>query len=82
MVVTFNIRNKIFLIFLLCFFGCTIKTEIIKEDGSIIIIKSKPNALVEYKEDGKEYKVDNRGKAGILEDIMKMWSLKYLNEEG
>ena len=60
--------------------SCTIKTEIIKEDGSMIVIKSKKDALVEYKEEGKAYKVDNRGKTGIMEDILKMWSLKYLNE--
>lgn len=77
---TFNLRSKLFLICLLFFSGCMTTTEIIKEDGSVIIIKSKPDALVEYKEEGKEYRVDNRGKAGILEDIVKMWSLKYLSE--
>ena len=73
--------NLRLLVFILMLSGCMVKTEIIKDDGSIVIIKSKPNALVEYKDGEKEYKVDNRGKAGILEDIMKMWSLKYLNEE-
>jgi hypothetical protein len=76
MVVIFNSLNKIAAVLAVLFllYGCMITTEIIKEDGSVIIIKSKPDALVEYKEGGKEYRVDNRGKAGILEDIMKIFN--------
>lgn len=73
---------KFSILFLILFLSaCMTTTKIIKDDGGVIIIKSSSDALVEYKEGGKEYKVDNRGKAGILEDVMKMWSLKYLNEE-
>ena len=47
-----------------------IETEIIKSDGEIVIIKSKSDALVKYKDKNEEVEVDNRGRVGFLEQIL------------
>lgn len=48
----------------------TVTTEIIPGDGPTIMIKSKPDALVQLKEKGRTITVDNRGRPGFIEQII------------
>lgn len=49
--------------------GCSIKTTITDPDGRIYIVKSRKNALIEYKEKDVEIKIDNRGNRGFIEQV-------------
>ncbi len=53
-----------------------IETEIIKSDGEIVIIKSKSDALVKYKDKNEEVEVDNRGRMGFFEQLLGAWAVK------
>lgn len=52
------------------------ETEIVKSDGEIIIIKSKSDALVKYKDGNEEVEVDNRGRPSFLETILGGWLIR------
>lgn len=73
----FNLLNKI-LILALVFVavGCTVKTQIIEPDGATYTIRSKADALVSMKIEGREITVDNRGKPNIFESLLGWLLLK------
>lgn len=50
--------------------SCTIKTEIIKDDGSIYIVKSKSDSMVKVEEKDMIVIVDNRGRPSFLEQLI------------
>lgn len=75
-------RGKLFVCAMMLLFlvSCAstnkIETEIIKSDGAVVIIKSKSDALVKYKDKNEEVEVDNRGRPSFLETILGGWILK------
>jgi hypothetical protein len=61
--------------------GCTATTTIMEPDGKTYQVVSQKDAIVHAKiSNGVELTVDNRGEGGIMSDIIKMWSLKWITE--
>ena len=61
--------------------GCGRTTTIIKPDGEVWEVKHSNNALVEYTNKEEKIIVDDRGRASLIEEIIKLWTLKELNKE-
>jgi hypothetical protein len=61
--------------------GCTAKTVITEPSGARYTVESQKDAIVHAKiSNGVELTVDNRGEGGIMSDIIKMWSLKWITD--
>jgi hypothetical protein len=61
--------------------GCTAKTTITQPDGQTYEVVSQKDAVVHAKlSNAVSLTVDNRGEGGIMSDIIKMWSLKWITE--
>jgi hypothetical protein len=61
--------------------GCTAKTTITQPDGKTYEVVSQKDAVVHAKlSNSVSLTVDNRGEGGIMSDIIKMWSLKWITE--
>ena len=57
--------------------GCyPIKTKIMDRDGMIFCLESVKEAVVTMKRDGVEITIDNRGRPGVLENMMGILMLK------
>lgn len=77
-------------ILILSLVGCSslemIQTTVTTPKGHVYIVDSKRDALVSLKEGESEVIVDNRGKTGVLENIMGMMLMKtdfrMSNKEG
>lgn len=68
---------KIFYFFLLALsmsgcalFDTRINTIVTMENGSIIEVKSKSDALVIFEAEGRKLTVDNRGRPGVIEQFL------------
>ncbi len=61
--------------------GCSRTTTITKPDGDVWEVKHSNNALVEYTNEEEKVIVDDRGRASLIEEIIKLWTLKELNKE-
>ena len=61
--------------------GCSRTTVITKPDGDIWMVKHSANSLISYKKGGEEVIIDNRGRASLIEEIIKLWTLKELTKE-
>ena len=68
---TFRRLLSLSLLFLLLT-GCTTKTVITMDDGSVITVDSKNDALVTVKEDNRVITVNNQGKPTLFESILTM----------
>ena len=63
--------RRLLLILLLGLSACsTVTTEIILENGPGITVKSKIDALVKLEQEGRTVTVDNRGRPGIVEQVI------------
>jgi hypothetical protein len=80
---TWLMSSHILTVFLLVFLmaGCTAKTTITQPDGQTYEVVSQKDAVVHAKlGNAVSLTVDNRGEGGIMSDIIKMWSLKFITE--
>lgn len=74
---------RIAVLLILVVVGCTAKTVITQPDGQEYVVVSQKDAVVHMKmSNSVSLTVDNRGEGGIMSDIIKMWSLKYITEDG
>ena len=71
-VVTFNLRNSLFLVIFLALSACTVKTEIMIGDEDVITIHSKTDALVTIVTGDRTITVNNQGKPTLFESIITM----------
>lgn len=70
--------------------GCAslemVKTTVTTPKGDVYTVNSKRNAVVSLKEGESEITVDNRGRTGVLENMMGMMlmktDIKVSNKEG
>ena len=78
-------RIKFLLLVLLILTSCTYKTSIMSPDGEVWEIRSKGDAMVEYVPpliaNAPTIKVDNRGKEGVIEGVLKLYMFDKLNRE-
>ena len=61
--------------------GCSRTTVITKPDGDVWKAKHSTSSLISYKKGGEEVLIDNRGRASLIEEIIKLWTLKELTKE-
>ena len=61
--------------------GCSRTTVITKPDGDVWKVKHSASSLISYKKGSEEVIIDNRGRASLIEEIIKLWTLKELNKE-
>ena len=59
-----------FLIAALLLAGCSVKTTITDPDGRMYVVKSRKNAVVDFKKDGTEIHIDNRGLHGFISELV------------
>lgn len=71
-------KTTLLIVTLFLLYGCTVKTEIIKPNGDIYIIKSKADALVVMKSGDEEFTIDNRGQPNIFQSFLS-WILVETN---
>jgi hypothetical protein len=75
-------RPLIIILLALLLAGCSFKTVIVEPDGREYTVLSQKDALVHAKlSNGVDLTVDNRGNGGIMSDIIKAWSLKWITED-
>lgn len=61
--------------------GCSRTTVLTRPDGEVWTVKHSASSLISYKNGGEEVLIDNRGRASLIEEIIKLWTLKELNKE-
>ena len=63
-------KLKLLVVVLVFVCGCTVKTQIIKPDGSVYTIHSKSDAMVTMKSKNVDITVDNRGQPNIFHSLL------------
>jgi hypothetical protein len=71
----------IVIIVLLAMAACTTKTTITEPGGAQYIVEGKSDALVTYEEAGRKVVVDNRGKRSLFEDLIGVFTLRWMRED-
>ncbi len=61
--------------------GCSRTTTITKPDGEVWTVEHSKDALVEYTKGDEKVTIDDRGRASLIEEIIKLWTLRELNKE-
>lgn len=68
------IRNTLILLLLLTLSGCVgfgnVTSTLTLPNGEKYVVNSKPDALVEFEQKGRKVTVDNRGRPGLIEQIL------------
>jgi hypothetical protein len=89
-VLTLNVRMRrkmkdktiVFLmVFCLAVMSCAVKTTITEPSGEQFVVESKSDGFVTYEEAGRKVIVDNRGKRSLLEDLMGIFTLRFMRED-
>ena len=75
------LRTVYAVMLVLMIFACSQTTTIKKPDGSTYEVIHSRDAIVEFTDGEERVKVDDRGREGIFESIMKVWVIKELNED-
>jgi hypothetical protein len=65
---------------ILVFNGCTYTTKIVKPNGDVWSVEHRADALIEYKDEVEEVRVDNRGRESVLEGLLKLIGAKYVSD--
>ena len=67
----------------LCFFltACSTTTVVTMEDGKQITVKAGRYELVEFTRNGEPFKVDKRGRPGLIEQIAALWGASGIRKE-
>ena len=70
-----NMKTFYFFLIALSVSGCAlfdtrIDSIVTGDDGSVMSVKSKSDAIVIFEEEGKKLTVDNRGRPGIIEQFL------------
>ena len=71
------------LIVALCLFltACSTTTVVTMEDGKQITVKAGRYELVEVKRGDTSFKVDKRGRPGLIEQIAALWAASGIRKE-
>ena len=62
--------------------GCSRTTIITKPDGDVWKVEHSKDALIEYVKGDEKVTIDDRGRASLIEEIIKLWTLRELNDNG
>ena len=65
----------------LCLTACSTTTVVTLEDGRQITITAGKHELVEFTKGGEPFKMDRRGRPGILEQIGLIWGATGVQKE-
>ena len=61
--------------------ACSSTTLITLEDGKQIAVKSSRHELVEVKRGDTSFKIDKRGRPGLIEQIAALWGASGIRKE-
>lgn len=61
--------------------GCSTTTVVTMEDGRQVTVKAGRYELVEFTRNGEPFKVDKRGRPGIIEQIAALWGASGIRKE-
>lgn len=65
------LRKLGFIVITLAFlFGCATKSTVTLPSGDVYAVKSKHDSLVEFQDGEKKIVVDNRGRPGMIEQVL------------
>jgi len=71
---------RLIIIVLVCTLAaCSVKTEIILDDGRQITVKSKKDALVKVVDKDFSIEINNQGKPTWLEQLFQMFALMFMD---
>lgn len=61
--------------------ACSSTTLVVMEDGTQIAVKAGRYELVEFTKGGMSFKMDRRGRPGLIEQIAALWGASGIQKE-